>query len=508
MAVTRRAELLMALVPAALALGTLAILFGSNAAPVIVNERLALGIDVLATLVAVAVAVLGWIRYREARDEAALWRGSALLVLGSLNAFTVAIAILGWERAFGFSVDDPGQLPLWLTVLPRAAAAALLVVAGLAALGRFSARRLPGALILWLPAILVLGVAVLAAGFQYALLPLIGAQGIASIRADPNVRLPQGTAGALVLLQVGIGLGYLAASTLSYRAYRLKAHPTDAVLAMGLVLAAFSQVLFAIHPAAYSSLVSVGDVLRVAFYVTLLATLAVEVRGDIRALRHANVELTRLRDADVARATAEERAHLAREIHDGMSQELWLAKLKQNRLLALATVEGEARGLAEEVSGAIEAALAEARQAIMALRPAEGSSFAEIVQRYVHDFADRFGIPAEAIVAGRTGERLSPRAQAEVLRIIHEALANVRKHADAAFVRVEAAEDAGHLRVTIADNGRGFVAEDVGPSGYGLRSMKQRAEVIGASLTVASRPQDGTRVVLHVPLPARAEDAP
>ena len=74
------------------------------------------------------------------------------------------------------------------------------------------------------------------------------------------------------------------------------------MLAVGLMLAAFSQVLFAVHPGTYSSLVTAGDILRVAFYATLLATLAVEVRGDIRALRAANDELTRLREAEMVRA--------------------------------------------------------------------------------------------------------------------------------------------------------------------------------------------------------------
>jgi signal transduction histidine kinase len=495
----------MALVPAVLALATLWILLSADRAPVIENDRLALAIDILATLVAVAVALLGWIRYRETGEEAPLWRASALLVLGIMNALTVTITVLGWERAFGFSVDGPGQLPLWATVLPRVTAAALLVVAGLAAIGRSRSHRLPPLLVLWLPALVTLGTAFLAIGYQDVLPALIGPDGIAALRANPEARLPEGSAAALVLLEVGIGLGYLAASALSYRAYRLNGRATDAVLAVGLVLAAFSQVLFAIHPAAYSSLVSAGDVLRVAFYLTLMTTLAVEVRGDIRALREANAQLTRLRDAEVASATAEERAHLAREIHDGMSQELWFAKLKQGRLLALPTVEGAARGLAEEVSGAIESALAEARQAIMALRPTESSSFAESVERYVHDFSDRFGIPAEVHLDAPAAEGLSPRAQAELLRIVHEALANVRKHADASLVRIEANEDSGELTLRVSDNGRGFSPEPDGRSGYGLKSMEQRAALIGGRLSVDSRPQDGTRVTVVVPLPPTAE---
>jgi signal transduction histidine kinase len=496
---TRRAEIFMALVPSALALMTLGILVSARSAPVIENSRLALAIDILAALVAVAVAVLGWIRYREAGEGAALWRASALLTLGSLNALTAGITVLGWERAFGFSLNAPGQLPLWLTVVPRAAGAILLITAGLAAVGRSQVTRLRPLLALWLPAMLTVLFAVVAAAFQDALPALVTADGLAALRANPESRLPAGTANPLMLVQVAIGLAYLAASTLSYRAYRRNGVATDAVLAVGLVLAAFSQVLFAIHPAAYSALVSAGDVLRVAFYATLMTTLAVEVRGDIRALRQANDELTRLRDADVARATAEERAHLAREIHDGMSQELWYAKLKQGRLLALHDVAGPARELAEEVSGAIESALAEARQAIMALRPAEGSSFGEVVQRYVDDFSDRFGIPAEAHCED-VADQLPARAQAELLRIVHEALSNVRKHADATLVRVEVTRRGDELRVSVTDNGRGFEAEDGARPGYGLASMQQRAAIIGAQLKVDSRPQDGTRVVVQLPL--------
>jgi signal transduction histidine kinase len=324
---------------------------------------------------------------------------------------------------------------------------------------------------------------------------------MAQLETRPTASLMPGTAPLLIAVEALLAIGYLYAAALSYEAYQRNGHGTDGVLAVGLMVAAFSQVLFAVHPGTYSSLVAAGDILRVAFYATLLATLAVEVRGDIRALRAANVELTRLREAEVVRAAADERAHLARELHDGMSQELWYAKLKQGRLLALPDIVGTARELAGEVASAIESALAEARQAILALRPAEGGSFAEVVQRYVADFSDRFGIAAECR-CDTNGERLSPRAQAELLRIVQEALANVRKHADATLVRVDLAESADGLELRVTDNGRGFATDQVGRAGYGLSSMEQRAAVIGGSLTIDSREQDGTRVLVTMPLAA------
>ena len=491
----------MALVPIALALFTLVVLVEPGVRPAIRFVRLALAIDALATLAAVAVAILGWVRYREGGDEAALWRASALLVLGTINALVVTVTILGVGAGFGLSLEEPGQLPLWASVLTRGLAGGLLIQAGLVATGRRRQHVRRPLLVLWLPSLLAVAAVFIAAGVPDALPQLISSSGIAALRTDPVAPLMPGAAPLLIVVEALLALAYLYAAALSYEAFRRNGRGTDGVLAVGLMLAAFSQVLFAIHPGTYSSLVTAGDLLRVAFYATLLATLAVEVRGDIRALRAANAELTRLRESEMVRAAAEERAHLARELHDGMSQELWYAKLKQGRLMALPEIVGTARELAGEVAGAIESALAEARQAILALRPAEGGSFAEVVQRYVADFSDRFGIAAECR-CDAAADRLSPRAQAELLRIVQEALANVRKHADATLVRVELSETGEGLELRVTDNGRGFATDQVGRAGYGLSSMEQRAAIIGGSLTIDSRELDGTRVLVQMPLAA------
>jgi signal transduction histidine kinase len=491
----------MALVPIGLAIFTFVVLVDPNVQPAIVNERLALAIDAVATLVAVAVAILGWVRFREGGDEAALWRASALLVLGTINALMAAATIAGVGSGFGLSLEQPGQLPLWASVVTRGLAGALLIVAGLVATGRRRRGVRRPLLVLWLPAMLATAAVFLAAGVPERLPELVISPGMTQLSSRPTAPLMPGTAPLLIMVEALLALAYLYAAALSYQAYQRNGRGTDGVLAVGLMLAAFSQVLFAIHPGTYSSLVTAGDLLRVAFYATLLATLAVEVRGDIRALRAANLELGRLREAEGIRAAAEERAHLARELHDGMSQELWYAKLKQGRLMALPEIVGTARELAGEVAAAIESALAEARQAILALRPVEGGSFAEVVQRYVADFSDRFGIAAECR-CDAAADRLSARAQAELLRIVQEALANVRKHADATLVRVELSETADGLELRVTDNGRGFATDQVGRAGYGLSSMEQRAAIIGGSLTIDSRERDGTRVLVQMPLVA------
>ena len=493
----RRTELAIALVPVALAVATLLILLNPSLATAIVNPRLAVAIDATATLVAVAVAALAWVRFKEGPDPAALVRASAFLVLAATNALFLLVMVAGIERAFGLSLLEPGQLPLWAVSLGSAVAAGLLVVAGLTALRRLVMERFPPALLLWLPVLLVVAVIVVAAAAQPSLPTLLDAETLARLRTDPAARLLAAESPLLVTIQVVIGLGFLWAAALAYQVYLRDRSGTDAFLAIGLMVATFGQVQFNIHPGTYAGLITSGDLLRVAFSALLLVALAAESRGDLRALRRATEEIVRLREADLARATAEERARLAHEIHDGLSQELWYAKLKQGRLLRGSSLAGESRRLAEEVAGAIESALSEARQAIMALRPSEGTTFCEVLEQYVEDFADRFGIPAECSCDAGI-DQLPAGTQAELFRIVQEALNNVRKHAEATQVRVETSAVDSGMRVTIADNGRGFsTGEPV--TGYGLQGMQERAALIGATLRVESRSQVGTRVVVELP---------
>jgi signal transduction histidine kinase len=494
----RHVEWAVALVPVGLTVLTILLLVSPQIAPIIVSERLQLLINATATLVATAVAILAWIHFREGGDEAALVRGSAFLVLAAINGLMALVSAAGISRAFGLAIDAPGQLPAWATLVAGGTAAVLFVAAGITALQAPRAHRWPAALVLWLPSLAVAGFVVLAATNQPGLPVIIDPLGLAILRQHPGEPL-LATAGPIhVGLETAIGAAYLVAAGLAYAVFRRGQRGVDALLAIGLMVAAFSQVQFAVHPGTYGSLVTAGDLLRMTFYGVLLVALAVETRRDVRDLRDANAELVRLRDAATTQATADERARLAREIHDGMSQELWLAKLKQGRLLQTAGLSAEARALAGEVSGAIEAALAEARQAILALRPTDGSTFTQVLERYVDDFSDRFGVRAEC-ECDPIVERLGPRAQAELLRIVQEALANSRKHADATRVRVNAEPIAHGVRLTIADNGRGFEPNPRQTTGYGLRSMRERAGLIGASITIDSQPRDGTRVVVEVP---------
>jgi signal transduction histidine kinase len=219
---------------------------------------------------------------------------------------------------------------------------------------------------------------------------------------------------------------------------------------------------------------------------------------DTTALRRIESQLM---EQERVLAAAQERERVARELHDGLAQDLWLAKLKTGRLAALPDLGSEARALTRELDAAVDAGLVEARQAVAAMRlSSEGhGSLQELLARSLDDFEDQFGLRVEFDCDARL-PTLSPRAEAEALRIAQEALTNVRRHADATVVRVRAGTEDGRLVLVVTDNGRGFDPDGVGDSAYGLASMRERAALIGGELQVESAPSKGTHVRLHVPL--------
>ncbi len=489
-------DLALALLALALAAVTALVATLPFVVPALFNDRFDITIVTAGMLVSGAVAALDWARVRVAYDPAALLRSSAFTVLALLNSLTLLAALVGADAILGMTLDRPGQLPLIAGVIGRGVAAALLVIAGWVAISRRVPALRPG----WLLVVPAAGVLLLlfAAAQARDSLPILVPPNVLQMLAnDPTAPLTPGAAPMLVVVQSVIGAAFLAAALLAHRSFRRSGRAGDALLAAGLLVAAFSQVHSAIHPGSYTGLVTIGDVLRLAFYGLLLIGVVAEHRADLADLRAATMEVRRLAASEFAAAALEERARLAREIHDGLAQDLWFAKLKHSRLRQIGGLAPEAKQLSDEVEGAIDNALSEARHAVAAMRQgAEAGPLLEMLARHVDDFADRFALRAELKTDGRVPD-IGARAQAELLRIVQEAMTNVRKHADATVVRVDVATD-GEFRLAVTDNGHGFRPENVS-SGFGLESMRQRAAIIGASLTVTSELQNGTRVELSMP---------
>ncbi len=475
---------------------TTVIVFESAIVPAVVNDRFDVTIVTASTLVSVAVAALAWTRGRVANDSAAVLRGAAFGALALLNGVNLVAGLIGADAALGASLDDPGQLPLVAGVVSRGLAAAILVLAGYVAISRRTSLVRP-VLVLVGPMVAIGLLLVVGVATPERLPTLASPAALEAMATNPTRQLPAGVAPVLVLVQSLIGVGFLVAAVLAHRSFRRSARAGDALLAAGLLIAAFSQVHGAIHPGSYASVVTSADLLRLAFYVVLLAGVVAESRADLADLRSATLEIRRLAEAEFAAVALEERASLAREIHDGLAQDLWYAKLKQSRLLQTAELDDEARRLSDEVAGALDNALAEARTAVAAMRGGGSSGpLLDLLARLVDDYADRFALRAELTSDGMEPE-LEPKVQAEVVRIVQEALTNARKHADATVVRVTV-ESGDELRIAVSDNGRGFHPEAVS-GGFGLDSMRQRASLIGATLTISSEPQGGSRVELTMP---------
>ena len=194
-----------------------------------------------------------------------------------------------------------------------------------------------------------------------------------------------------------------------------------------------------------------------------------------------------------------ERRRLAGELHDGISQRLvslWY------HLLAAEDAVGEPERLGAELAAAKQLAtdaLSEARDAISGLRPSVlddlglGPSLESLALSLPNVEADVDIVP----------ERLPPHVEVALYRIAQEALQNVVKHAEATHVSVELGPTEDGVRLVVADNGTGLpeewmaVAED--RHAYGMVGMRERAELIGARLSVISRPGRGTTVEVLVP---------
>jgi signal transduction histidine kinase len=193
-----------------------------------------------------------------------------------------------------------------------------------------------------------------------------------------------------------------------------------------------------------------------------------------------------------------ERSRLAREIHDGLAQDLWLAKLTASKLARHPSLDSDARVLAEDLLRSIDAGLAEAQTAVVAMRTQAEPiiTLSKLVERQVEEFSDRFGLHVDCHV--EDGPPVPARVSIEVLRILQEALNNVRKHANARRVVVTLASHRDAIKLSVRDDGTGFDPLTLA-SGYGRQSMHERAQSVGARLVIISAPGRGTTVTLRVP---------
>ena len=407
------------------------------------RSTLHVAIETAVTLMALVGAVLLIGRFLRAPMQPELVVSGALLLLGLTN---LCFSVIPWV------VDEqPGAFHTWAPVAGR-----LLGAAGLA-LGAL----LPAEPV-WRP--------------RRALWRMLGAV-------------------AAALLLTGVGAAVLAPHLPSARATQIVGMVLYAIAAVGFVrraertaddlatwlaaaatLAAFSGLNYFLHPSDYSEWVYAGDFLRLAFYTLILV-------GALREIAAYQRELAEL-------AVHRERRRIARELHDGLAQEL-------------AYISGQARRLvtadddrAARIADAAGRALDESRQAIATLsRPFDAPLDASVSQA-AEEAVARDGVPLRLELA--TGLQAPDAVHDALCRIVREAVSNAIRHGDAASVTVTLAASDG-LRLTVEDDGKGLPPGDANGRGFGLTSMRERAEALGGTLELSPGREGGVHLEVRLP---------
>ena len=198
-------------------------------------------------------------------------------------------------------------------------------------------------------------------------------------------------------------------------------------------------------------------------------------------------------------AISEERNRLARDLHDSAKQQALAASFELGTALTLYDRDSEeAKKHLVEADALVDSVRKELTNLVDELRPQsiEGQEFSEVLKEYGAEWSQRSGIELKTNV--EEGEELSLETREILFRIAQEALANVARHSSASSTELSLEYGAKTVTLMISDNGRGFDTS-LAHRGIGLRSMQERAEVIGGSIIIESVLNKGTKVSVTLP---------
>ncbi|MEY2513678.1 MAG: hypothetical protein QOJ89_1036 [bacterium] len=430
------------------------------------SPSLHVAVETAAALISLLAAQLMYGRFRRRLDHTDLIFMAALVLFAGSNLLFSTLPAIA-------DLDD-GAFSTWASATGGGVAAALFA-AGAFAPPNYIKRR-TGAVrrVIVLCGLVLLAIALVTALARDWLPQAIDPSLSPTAASRPRI---VGDPSVLALQLVVMGLFAAAAIGLTRGAER-RDDPLMLWFAIGAALAAFARLNYFLFPSHDSEYFYTGDVLRLGFFAALLVGTVLEIRVAQRELEHA--------------AVVTERRRLAREIHDGIAQDL--AFIVQ-QAAALASRSGSG-SVAAEIETVARRALDESRAAIEALVRPTDEPIGQALARVAEEAAVRW--EATVYTRGAGGIELSAPTREAVLRIVAEAVTNAARHGHAKHILLDL-EERPELQVRVADDGVGFdPAQDL--SGHhGIAGMRERAEEIGATLRVQSRPGEGTEVVLVLP---------
>jgi signal transduction histidine kinase len=423
------------------------------------NESLHIALDTAGGVIAGVAALLlvGRVRQSElVRDAAAAF---ALGIFALTNLFLSALpsALGGGEEPFW----------TWTTLTCRLMGAVLFAISSLAGSRRFEVPEHFGAKVLAGSGIALGGVCALFMALGSGLPPGVEtlppeASGRPHIVGHPVVLGSQALATTLFVVATW-GFTRLATTT---------GDPLLRWLGAASALGAFARVNYFLSPSIYSQYVYTGDILRLGYYILLAAGTVTEIGTYWRAQEQA--------------AVLEERRRLARDLHDGLAQELafvvaWTRRLAHRPELPFP---------ASEVTAAAQRALDDSRMAIAALTHKLDQSLSEAIARVAYEIGHREN--SKVLLELEPDIDVAPHARQELIRIVREALTNACRHSRAREIRVNLANP-GRIMIAVIDDGIGFdpSAESLG---FGVISMRERARSLGADFRIESDSGAGTEV--------------
>ncbi len=204
-------------------------------------------------------------------------------------------------------------------------------------------------------------------------------------------------------------------------------------------------------------------------------------------------------------AIIEERRRIAREIHDGVAQSLGYLNMKTKLVSESVSSQNTVRALTElnDIQKVVQDTYDDIRESIDQLSAEIRSlNIIPAMANYIREFGDNNGIKVQFDYP-KPFPQLSPVAELQLLRIIQEALTNVRRHALATEVEVRLESSREAVEMIVKDDGQGFTLSDLeeSPPGYhGLNIIKERAETLGGELNISTAPGEGTALMVSLPL--------